>query len=499
MKSANYFIWKGRMTVIKSTIAATLYFPIFFIMRVVLQKKISARAKYAFWIFGVFILFIPAVVPIHDLPGYFSSPNNLVERINYILNEVFIDIDKETEMEIQKEKQGLENIPERFLIRRKFLTNRRVYTYFDVLLWIWMIGAILLGLLFVVPYLRFYIWLCKKRVRCHTIEQQYKSVKNIYKVTGIASPCLVGSKIYLDLDNIQNERQLRHIVLHENAHYQQGDAVWNILRAVCLCLYWFHPFVWIAARWSKADAEAACDENATRNMSEEEKKSYCLTLLETATKKNFHFRKDILTAGMAQGKLSERIKGLMEKKSYKKRDYIFAVVLLMFLSAGALWIFSYGQFEHYRYHERKEEIQKEVALPPADGVCIDKAFYKNGVLVCCIDNKSGKVWRVEDYWVERLEESNWTVQVEENLQIEPSNKVWANQNLIETAVDNPKEDTVEKVVTYTKENIEKYYGELPEGIYRIVYVLREKGNSEKGLVVAKWRLSEKREQKKGKK
>ena len=85
------------------------------------------------------------------------------------------------------------------------------------------------------------------------------------------------------------------------------------------------------------------------------------------------------------------------------------------------------------------------------------------------------------------------------MQIEPSNKVWANQNLIETAVDNPKEDTVEKVVTYTKENIEKYYGELPEGIYRIVYVLREKGNSEKGLVVAKWRLSEKREQKKGKK
>ena len=487
------------MTVIKSTIAATLCFPIFFIMRMILQKKMPARAVYAFWMFGVFILLVPAVVPIHYLQDYFGAPNDLMEQINYILNEVFIEISKETEMEIQKEKQECENVPEKFFVSRKFDTNRKVYTYFDVLFWIWIIGIIISILLFIVPYLRFYIWLCQKRVRCREMEQQYKSGRNIYKVTGITSPCLVGSKIYLDLDNIQNERQLRHIVLHENAHYQQGDAVWNILRAVCLCLYWFHPFVWIAARWSKADAEAACDENATKDMSEEEKRSYCLTLLETATKKNFYFREDILTAGMAQGKLTERIKGLLEKKSYKKRDYIFTAVILVFLSIGSLWIFSYGQFQHYSYHERKEEIQKEVTLPPAKGVCIDKAFYKNGILVCCIDNKSGKVWRVEDYWLERLEESNWIVQVEENLQIEPLNKIWAEQDFAETAVDNAKEDAMEKVVTYAKEDIEKYYGELPEGIYRIVYVLREKGNSKKGLVVAKWKLNEKREPKKNKK
>ncbi len=48
-----------------------------------------------------------------------------------------------------------------------------------------------------------------------------------------------------------------------------------------ICLYWFHPLVWIAAKLSRQDAEYAADEAVTENMSQEERLRYGKMILFT--------------------------------------------------------------------------------------------------------------------------------------------------------------------------------------------------------------------------
>ncbi|MDR3234867.1 MAG: hypothetical protein LBT46_14610, partial [Planctomycetaceae bacterium] len=56
------------------------------------------------------------------------------------------------------------------------------------------------------------------------------------------------------------EEKNRAILLHELAHIARGDLVWqNVVYAACI-VYWFHPFVWFAARQVKIEQEFACDD-----------------------------------------------------------------------------------------------------------------------------------------------------------------------------------------------------------------------------------------------
>ncbi len=53
----------------------------------------------------------------------------------------------------------------------------------------------------------------------------------------------------------------RDVVLaHEMAHLAGGDPLRHVLARVAVALYWFHPFVWIAAWQSSVAREQACDE-----------------------------------------------------------------------------------------------------------------------------------------------------------------------------------------------------------------------------------------------
>ena len=63
----------------------------------------------------------------------------------------------------------------------------------------------------------------------------------------------------IEADGWQTER-LRAVLLHELAHIKRRDWMMQMMAQVVCAVYWFNPFVWLAARWMRIEAEQACDD-----------------------------------------------------------------------------------------------------------------------------------------------------------------------------------------------------------------------------------------------
>lgn len=75
------------------------------------------------------------------------------------------------------------------------------------------------------------------------------------------------------------ERQLRHVLLHELAHIKRRDIAVNLLCFLLTAAHWFNPLLALAFRKLREDQETACDEFALGRMPESEHREYGLTLL----------------------------------------------------------------------------------------------------------------------------------------------------------------------------------------------------------------------------
>jgi beta-lactamase regulating signal transducer with metallopeptidase domain len=60
------------------------------------------------------------------------------------------------------------------------------------------------------------------------------------------------------------EEVRRHVLLHELAHVKRVDALTQLAAQLAAALFWFNPFVWVAVRRMRAEAENACDDYVLR-------------------------------------------------------------------------------------------------------------------------------------------------------------------------------------------------------------------------------------------
>ena len=70
------------------------------------------------------------------------------------------------------------------------------------------------------------------------------------------------------------------ILAHELAHIRRKDCLRKTLFAVCLCLYWWHPLVWLMTVLAGRDMELACDQRTLDQLEPEQRKEYAKTLVE---------------------------------------------------------------------------------------------------------------------------------------------------------------------------------------------------------------------------
>lgn len=145
------------------------------------------------------------------------------------------------------------------------------------ILMIRIMGSLVVGVFLIIAYYRFQSRLYRRR------NLVQKDQLPIYQVKGFESPCLAGfirPAVYIDSGIKPGSDYFRYIVTHEKVHYLHGDHIWALLRVVLVTVYWFHPFVWIAAAASARDGELACDHGTVRRLGEKERMTYGTMLVD---------------------------------------------------------------------------------------------------------------------------------------------------------------------------------------------------------------------------
>ena len=185
---------------------------------------------------------------------------------------------------------------------------------------IWAGGSALLGLWLLGTWLVFAIRLHKSR--------RFLSKRGgtrIYVSSAVKSPCLAGlvPAVYLTEDVLQTD-STELILRHELTHLRHLDFLWSLCRTAAVIVYWWNPFIWLAAICSKCDAELACDEAVAAGLSDAQRLAYARTILAQAPRR-------AAALSLAGPPVRERILFLTKKQ----RTSVLCVILALLLIVSA--------------------------------------------------------------------------------------------------------------------------------------------------------------------
>jgi len=250
-------------------------------LRFALKGKLRLRLQYGLWALVLIRLLIPlSIASPLSIMNFMPQPQVLDRTVGYrdyqLPDLAMPEIDpslspEEQQVQLEQNKIAFEQEIE----AAKKQTGTPV-TVEKVLLYLWICGMVVTGLLLTAANAHFAAKLRRSRQRL-----EMKSCPlPVYVSSCVETPCLYGPllpKIYLtpSLDG----QHLDHVLIHELTHWRHGDHCWSLLRCMCLVLHWYNPLVWLAARVSRQDAELACDEAVIRQLGEEQRTAYGATLI----------------------------------------------------------------------------------------------------------------------------------------------------------------------------------------------------------------------------
>ena len=183
---------------------------------------------------------------------------------------------------------------------------------------VWAGGSALLGLWLLGTCLVFTVRLRKSR---KFLGKHGRT--NIYVADCIKSPCLAGPvpAVYLTEDALQTDAS-ELILRHELTHLRHLDFLWSFCRTTAVIVYWWNPFIWLAAACSKRDAELACDEAVAAGLSDAQRLAYARAILAQAPRK-------AAALSLAGPPVRERILFLTKKQRTSVLCAILALLLVM--------------------------------------------------------------------------------------------------------------------------------------------------------------------------
>lgn len=237
---------------------------------------------------------------------------------------------------------------------------RTVRIFVSVLLFLWLL----------VSNIRLLDKMKKNRTLCGK-----KETLKIYFTSVVQNPCLYGflrPAIYLPEHLIpegeaspEQREELEQIITHEFVHYRHRDHIWAICRIILVSVYWFNPFIWLAASASKKDAELFCDETVIRLLGEEKRFRYGEMLVRLAGDHSWgDFRYSMMPMSRRGKEMARRIRAISTRKRYSK----WIIIPLSFLLLTAVGITGSTGFGPLA----KEKGQTEEGDGSATGVAVDR-------------------------------------------------------------------------------------------------------------------------------
>ena len=285
------------------------------LVRAIFKNRVPKRMLYALWLVVLLKLCLPGtlvslpVLPAEDAAAPAQSAERPVQTAPVIQRPAQTVTKPQTPAQ-----QPVSPVQETAKPAAKPLTTAQILQI------AWFSGSALLGLWLFGAWAVFTIRLHRDRRFLGK-----RGGTRIYVSGAVKSPCLAGllPAVYLTEDVLRNDTT-ELIVRHELTHLHHLDFLWSLCRTIAVIVYWWNPFIWLAAICSKRDAELACDEAVAAKLPECERLAYARAILAQAPRKT-------AALSLAGPPVKERILFLTKKQ----RTSVLCVVLALLLVVSA--------------------------------------------------------------------------------------------------------------------------------------------------------------------
>ena len=281
-----------------------------FLVRAIFKNRVPKRMVYALWLVVLVKLCLPGtLVSLPVLPE--EEATAPVQRVEAPAQTA----------PVQQPAQAVTQTPAQQLVspaQEAAEPAAKALTAMQIFQIVWAGGSALLGLWLLGTWLVFTVRLRKSR---RFLGKHGRT--NIYVADCIKSPCLAGPvpAVYLTQDALQTDAS-ELILRHELTHLRHLDFLWSFCRTAAVIVYWWNPFIWLAAVCSKRDAELACDEKVAAGLSDAQRLAYARAILAQAPRK-------AAALSLAGPPVKERILFLTKKQRTSVLCAILALLLVV--------------------------------------------------------------------------------------------------------------------------------------------------------------------------
>lgn len=249
------------------------------------------------------------------------------------------------------------------------------FSKYELLLLLWVIGAIFLLTRFFLRYIG------EKRRIDRLFKQKNQAIQDLLDMLrkdkkihiqvlccpNLSTPCGIGlfrRQILLPSQEY-TEEELFHILRHELQHFQTHDLLVKWMIRVFQCLFWWNPLVYLLGKDMDQVLEIKCDLSVVKNYSRQETLAYMRTIksqLEQAihTEKIVPVASASLVGNFAMSNVEERFLYLAESLKPNQRKELpkpaFAVLFAALIMASYSFVLQ-SSYEAPELDENGEKIQ----------------------------------------------------------------------------------------------------------------------------------------------
>ena len=294
--------------IIFANVSASVAVLLVLLLRKLFKEKLFAKVFVMLWLLIIIRLLLPF--------EFYSSLSVFAPEKEPVFEEVNqpFYIENPEEFGFSETKEEIPTVSEK--------TKNAKISSESALVFIWALGGISVLGFFAAKH--FYsVKRILKNSEPYDVPENYKTGKTrFYKSKNLASPLSFGIlRPAIVIPEGTEEKELHFVLLHEQTHIKDRDAVLKILALFALSLNWFNPLVWFMVKIFERDIERYCDERVLKKIGAEKALFYANTILDFAE------RESLSLNYFSAASLCERVTSIMKTKHKKQNIFVSALVL----------------------------------------------------------------------------------------------------------------------------------------------------------------------------